>query len=258
MNVKFDVDSHFAKMKRKSIKYRNSVDRAQKLRAQRIKIEHKALNENLAVAEGYATLYKTLCDLCGIYGYILKGSAKLRNMDIGRQPKILNHSWNVIQIEKNWFFVDATMGAGIVDFEKQTYQHHFNDKFFFTPSGKFFLNHYPKDEGWRLLPEKTADDFANLPLFYGEYLKNDFELLEPNNGVLDVKGTDTIRFKLKSPVPIDSLSYQYNFDNQPGKTVVTKENDVYTFSVPLVARRSGYLNLFYNRLAIISFKIGAY
>ena len=256
MNVKFDVDSYFSKKKKKRIKYKNKVDRAQKLRAQRIAIENKALNENLAVAEGYATLFKTLCDLSGIYGYIISGSGKLRTFDIGRLPRMLNHTWNVVQIGKDWYFVDAAMGAGVVDYWEKTYRHHFNDKFFFTPPEKFFLDHFPKEEGWTLLPEKTADDYANLPLFYGEYLKNDFELFEPFSGIIDVKGMDTIRFKLKSPTTLDSLSYQFNYAKEPVKTGVEKANDGYTFSIPLAARRAGYLTLFYKRVAIISFKIG--
>ncbi|NOR74672.1 MAG: transglutaminase, partial [Draconibacterium sp.] len=116
MNVKYDIKDHYSKKKRKKIKYKNKVDRAQKIRKQEINVENKALNKHLAVAEGYSQLYKRLCDLTGVYGYILKGTAKLRTFDIGKKPRMLNHSWNVVQIDKDWFFVDATLGAGTVDY----------------------------------------------------------------------------------------------------------------------------------------------
>ena len=156
--------AQFKKKKKKRLKYKDKIDRAQKLSKQRKKTEYKALYENKAVAEGYAILYKRVCELTGLYGYIIKGTGKLKTYDIGRQPKVQDYSWNVVQIEKNWFFVDAALGAGTVDYIKKTYEHSFNDAYFFMPPETFFLNHYPKDEGW-LFVEKTADDFANLPLF---------------------------------------------------------------------------------------------
>jgi transglutaminase/protease-like cytokinesis protein 3 len=155
MNVKYDIDAHYAKKKRKRVNYKNKVDRAQKLRAQRIRIENKILTKHVALANGYATLYKSVCDLCGIYGYILKGTGKLRTFDIGKQPRILNHSWNVVQIDKKWYFVDATLGAGSVDYIEKTYLHLFNDKYFFTPPEKFFLNHFPKEENWKLVEKNS-------------------------------------------------------------------------------------------------------
>lgn len=258
MNVKYDIKGHYAKKKRKRVKYKDRVDRAQKLRKQRIKIEYKALTQHLALAEGYATLYKTLCDLTGIYGYILKGTGKLRTFDIGKQPRILNHSWNVIQIDKKWFLVDATLGAGTVDYYEKTYQHNFNDQYFFTPPEKFFFNHYPKEEEWTLLLEKTADDFAKQPLFYGEYLKSGIELVDPPEGVLELKGVDSIQFRMTSPLPVENLTYQFSFEKEPGEINIENENDEYFFTIPFPKKRGGYLNLYNNKKAIISYKIGTY
>ncbi|MCK5535601.1 MAG: hypothetical protein KAI79_02175 [Bacteroidales bacterium] len=257
MNVKYDIKAHYSKKKRKKIKYKNKVDRAQKIRKLEINLENKALNKHLAVAEGYSQLYKRLCDLTGVYGYILKGTAKLRTFDIGKQPKILNHSWNVVQIDKEWFFVDATLGAGTVDYMEKTYQHYFNDKYFFTSPEKFFLNHFPKEKGW-LLVEKTADDFAKLPLFIGEYLKADFNLIEPYEGVINIKNIDSIQFKIKSPVPIENMTYQFSYEKELSEVSVEFENGEYTFNIPFIIKRGGYLNLYYKKRAIISYKISSY
>jgi transglutaminase/protease-like cytokinesis protein 3 len=257
MNVKYDVKAHFSKKKKKRIKSKNRVDRAQKIRKYEIQLENKALSKHLAVTEGYTVLFKRLCDLTGVYGYVLKGTAKLRTFDIGKQPRVLNHSWNVVQIDKEWFFVDATLGAGTVDYMEKTYQHFFNDKYFFTPPEKFFLNHFPKEKGW-LFVEKTADDFSKLPLFIGEYLKNDYELIEPYKGVLDLKGKDSIQFIIKSPVPIEKLTYQFSYEKEPSAVGVELKNGEYTFDIPFIVKRRGYLNLFCNKKAFLSYKIGAY
>lgn len=256
-NVKYDIEAHFSKKKKKRIKYKDKVDKAQKERKARIQIENKALSKHLALSEGYATLYKRLCELTGLYGYIIKGTAKLRTYDIDRIPRMQNYLWNVVQIDKEWFFVDATLGAGTVDYLEKTYQPGFNEKYFFTPPEVFFLNHFPKDQGW-LFVEKTPEDFANLPLFTGEYLKNEFELITPNEGVLDLKGQDSIQFRIKSPVAINNLTYQFNHEKEPNEISVEQEKDVYSFDIPFTKRRTGYLTLFYNRKALVSYKIGTY
>jgi transglutaminase/protease-like cytokinesis protein 3 len=256
-NVEFDVKAQFSKKKKKRITYKDKVDLAQKQQKQRIRTENKALVEHKAVAEGYATLYKRLCDLTGIYGYILTGTAKARIFDIGKLPRMQNHSWNVIQIDKEWYFVDATMGAGTVDYTEKTYKTDVNDKYFFTTPELFYLNHFPKEKDW-LLVEKTAEDFAQLPLFYGEYLKNEFELLEPLAGLLDLKGADSIQFRMKSPVSLEDLCYQFNYEKEASELVVSSENDEYTFVVPFTVKRRGYLTLYYKKKAIVSYKVNTY
>lgn len=256
-SVKFDTDTYFSKKKTKRIKYKDKVDRAQKLRKQRIKMETKALTEHLAVPEGYATLYHRLCELCGLYGYKLRGTAKVRTFDIGKIPRMQNHFWNVVQVDKKWYFVDAAMGAGIVDYTEKTYQHSFNEHFFFTPPEVFFLTHFPKEQGW-LKVEKTEEDFAKLPLYYGEYFKSGFELKEPGTGVLDLRGSDSISFILNSPLAVEKLSYQFNYEKEATELPVEKKQDVYSFSVPFVEKRRGYLTLFYDEKAILSYKINSY
>lgn len=255
LNVRFDTKTYFAKKKKsKRLKYKDAVDRANKIRKEEIKLEDRALRENIAVPEGYAQLYKRVCDLTGVYGYILKGTSKVKLSDIGLKPGRLNYSWNVVQIGKDWFFVDASMGAGIVDYTEKKFRPYFNDKYFFTPPDKFFLNHFPKDKEW-LWKKYTAEDFTNLPLFTGEYLRNDFELIEPLDGVLNLGGQDSIQFRIKSPVPVPSLTYQYSFEKESSEIPVVEENDEYVFSVPFTVKRRGFLTLFYKNGAIISYKI---
>lgn len=256
-SVKFDVDTQFSKKKKKRLKYKDKVDRAQKLQKRRIQMEKKALTQHLAVAEGYATLYKRVCELCGIYGYIVKGTGKLRTFDIGKLPRMQNHWWNVVQIDKEWFFVDAAMGAGTVDYTEKTYQNDFNEKYFFTAPEVFFLNHFPKEKGW-LKVEKTDEDFAKLPLFYGEFLKHDFELQEPLIGDLNLQGSDSIKFEINAPQVIENLSYQFNYEKAPSEITLEQDKDTYTFYIPFIVKRRGYFTVFYNKKAILSYKISGY
>ncbi|NQU88123.1 MAG: hypothetical protein HQ541_20435, partial [Mariniphaga sp.] len=146
---------------------------------------------------------------------------------------------------------------GTVDYVEKKYLHIFNDKYFFTPPETFFLQHFPKERDW-LLVEKSADDFANLPMFYGEFLLSGFELGEPLNGVLDLKGMDSIQFKIKSPEPIEKLTYEFSYEKEASEIKPDILEEEYTFKIPFISKRRGYLTLFYKRKAIISYKISSY
>ncbi len=257
MNVKFDLEAHFDREKKKRITYKDGVDKAQKERKERIKLEQKALTEHLALAEGYTTLYKRVCELCGLNVYTIKGTAKLRTFDIGKLPRVQNHSWNVVQIDKEWYFVDVMLGAGTVDYFNKSYQHLFNDAYCFTAREDFFLNHYPKDEGW-LLVEKTAEDFAQLPLYTGTYLKGGFTMQQPLEGVLDLKSQDSIAFEIIMPEVPGQLRYQFNFDKEATAITPEQQGELHTFSVPFEKKRTGYLTLFHNKQALVTYKIGGY
>lgn len=256
-NVKYDIEEHFSKKKKKRISYKDKVDRAQKERQQRIKLENKALSQHLALAKGYATLFKRLCDLTGLYAYIIEGTGKLRTYDIGRLPRMRNHQWNAVQIDKDWFFVDAMMGAGTVDYFEKSYQPYFNDNYFFTHPDTFFLNHYPREEEW-LLTEKKAEDFAELPLIYSACLKNEYEIITPDKGLLELKGKDSIEFRIKSPTPISDLSFKFNYDKEHQEVKIESQNGEYHFSVPFTKRRTGYLTLYRQKRAIVSYRINSY
>ncbi len=256
-NVKYDVKALSKKKKRKRMKYKSRADRAMKLRKQSMKIEDRAISENKAQCKGYSALFKRLCDLTGLYSYIIPGTSKSREFDIGKPPKVSNHAWNAVQIDKKWYLVDATFGAGSVDFREKTFHPDFNDKYFFTPPEKFFLNHYPKEKSW-LLTNKNPEDFANLPLYHGEFLKTGFELDEPNTGIINIKGIDTIQVKIKADCQIDTMSYSFNYEKEPHMAEVKNDNGLCTFDVVFPNKRRGYLTLFHEEKAIVTFKVNTY
>ena len=60
------------------------------------------------------------------------------------------------------------------------FKFYFNDAYFFTNPDRFFLNHYPADEKW-LLVAKSKTDFAPLPVFFGGYFQNNYEIQKASN-----------------------------------------------------------------------------
>ena len=54
------------------------------------------------------------------------------------------------------------------------------------------------------------------------------------------------------------LTYQFSYEKEPNEISVERENDGSTFDIPIAVKKGGYLNLYYKRKAIISYKIGTY
>jgi hypothetical protein len=90
-----------------------------------------------AVCIGYAKLVKEMCRLCNIESCIVDGVTK----SDGRNPDNEEHAWNVVKIQGNWYFLDATWGATDVYSSK---------KYLFTTPSVFRENHLPHDPVWQL------------------------------------------------------------------------------------------------------------
>jgi transglutaminase/protease-like cytokinesis protein 3 len=90
-----------------------------------------------AVCIGYAKLLKEMCRLCHIESHIVDGITKSNGSFLDNDE----HAWNVVKINDNWCFLDATWGAGD-DFSRKKY-------LFSTPS-VFLETHLPHDPMWQL------------------------------------------------------------------------------------------------------------
>lgn len=62
--------------------------------------------------EGYAFMFKLMCNLEGIYctrleGYLLEPGVKVDTATV-----MPNHAWNAVRLDSTWYEVDPTAGAG--------------------------------------------------------------------------------------------------------------------------------------------------
>jgi len=200
-NVKFDdVQSGTA-----AFTYKTEQERVQKEKKYKEEIVVKALKNNKATSRGYTELFEKLSNEVGLECVSIVGFLKASPQDIGKSPVTVNHSWNAIKINGEWKFADATLGAGIMVGPGQ-FKANFNDGYFFTEPDKFFLNHYPNDEKW-LLTQKTKEEFINLPLYYGEYIKADYTITEPSAAVVAIPSNGEIVIKFKDADPYMAVYY---------------------------------------------------
>lgn len=153
----------------------------------------RVLRRRVAVCDGYAKLFKTLCDYAGIESEVILGYAKCY---LERSERFrTNHTWNAVRIDSTWYLLDVTWGSGFV--VANEYVPHMDESYFLTPAKQFISDHYPEDLRWTLLDHApTLKEFQFSPFKYKAYVKYSIKSMIPSNGTIDAFVGDTIHLLL--------------------------------------------------------------
>lgn len=253
-NISYDVKAFLKKKKSYKFTYQTLEEKELKEKELQEKLVRATFKNKKAVCEGYSTLYKYLGDLTGVTCKIVSGDSKTMLSDIGRIPNRSLHAWNVVKIGDIWHLVDATWGAGSVDFSKKKFIKDYRDTYFFAKPDMFFLKHFPENTDW-LLTNKTKTDFAKLPLYHSIFIDLGLDLLQPTNGIITKAPNKKIKFKIKNAKNLTDLSYAFSGAKYATKLITEKKGDYILFEIPTGHKKSGYLTIYYKNEALISFKL---
>ncbi len=141
-----------------------------------------------AVCQGYAQLFKELCQFSNIPCHLVSGYSKGYGYSSQKDFHNSDHAWNAIYINNNWQLVDATWGSGYVNDNKK-YVKKFTAEYFLPKPEHFILKHLPSDPMWQLI---------TCPISINDYKKSDIhisQILQNCNGTFNF--TDTIAAYLK-------------------------------------------------------------
>ena len=255
LNINYDVKSYFSNSNKPvSYSYKTLDEKAAKEKAIEDKTIKTTLRKNIAVCEGYATLYKRISDLCGVKCVIISGASRNSYTRIGKEPKGTDHAWNAIMIDNQWHLLDVTWGAGSVDPSTRKFQKKFTDGYFMTDPDRFFTQHFPEDERW-LLIDRDKKDFASLPYFHDAYLFSKDALVNPTKGQITKLKKGNVEFKLRSHKEITQLYYAFERDKHSTRLDIIREDDFIYFKVPIGNKKSGYLTIYEGSQPLFSFKL---
>lgn len=250
-NIRYDMHAFYMNANNGvAFSYSTPEDKIVKEREFRLKLVKKTLRSGKAVCEGYASLFTYLCAMTGLDGVIIPGTSKSSPEQIGKLPTARDHIWNAVKINGQWKLVDVTWGAGVVMTGTKKYVSYFNDVYFCTDPDKFFLNHFPDDTRW-LLTDRSADEFAQLPFYYPEYLRSDYEI-NAENGIIPFPKNIAVRFNIRNLREGDRVSYMTSRDNTLDQLEVDENNN---FVIYPSAKLAGYLTIFVNEKPLVSYKI---
>ena len=135
------------------------------------------------ICSGYAGLYKKITDNLELTVERIGGYSKGFNFKLTENIEDSEkHEWNAVQIDKEWFFIETTWGAGYSDDDK-IFKKRFTPYFFFTPPIQYVREHLPFDEKWQLLPKSKIVDqktFMTFAPLKSSFFTLGFDTIEPD------------------------------------------------------------------------------
>jgi len=168
------------------------------------------LKTRSTICSGYANLYQQIAEKMGLKSVIVIGFAKGIDYAVGQDQNV-NHAWNAVKIDGNWYLIDATWGAGTIN--NNVFNAQFNPYFFATNPSEFIYSHFPENPKWQLLNTPISrsefDSFANVsPTLF----ENNIELISHKNNQINTD--DRLNITLKAPPNVVAIATLKTEDNQ--------------------------------------------
>jgi hypothetical protein len=231
------------------------------------RVAAKVLKDRQTVCEGYARLFKSLCDYACIRSAIITGYARA-DMNRSETKFRSNHAWNAVYFDSAWHLLDATWASGYITMPSGDFVKHYDSYYFLTPPEQFIRHHYPDDLRWSLLTNPPAmSEFRTTPFrqrSFNKYFIRDFS---PASGIIEAALGDTIRLAIEidpnrfnGSVSPDSLWEEASLPQDPmyayvkPGTIITADNKV-LYDFPVQSESIQWLYVMYNDDAILRYKI---
>jgi transglutaminase/protease-like cytokinesis protein 3 len=222
----------------------------------------RVLRRRIAVCDGYAKLFKTLCDYAGLESEVIVGYGKC---DLEKDVRFrTNHTWNAVKIDSVWRLLDVTWASGYLTFSNE-FVYHMDDSYFLTPPQQFILDHNPEDLKWTLLEKPPAlREFHFSPFKYKSFIKYSITSSFPSKGTIEAAAGDTLRIELnlRDPSKDSLVASDPFFDSalavlSPASVflepVIENNKAVYTYVVQ--PNDVEWIHLIYHRDPVLRFKL---
>jgi len=228
------------------------------------RVAYTVLHNKVALCNGYARLFKTLCDYAGIKSEIITGYART---NLGTRKFKSNHTWNAVYIDSAWYLLDATWASGYISYGFDKFVQEFNEQYFLTPPEQMIRSHYPEDPRWALLPDPPLmAEYKQAPFKPTAFIKYTIKNYQPSSGIVEAAVGDTLVFVLQSSdVKKDrTIAPENNFDSlemsartnwaflQP---LDNKMGATTTYHYVVTSADINYLNLVYNNDVVLRYRL---
>ena len=185
----------------------------------------KVFQSGFANSLQFSKLFEFMCKKHLLRVKHISGFCKskvLPHFKVGTNSNIVNHHWNAIYINSNWYFCDLTFGSGGIKPRGEFKKDYLNPFYFLTPPDTLIETHRPIDDLWQLttkiIPanqfsskkENLLGDFYKQVYDYGiNLVSHDFPIIHFNycNKPLN------IQLGLKE-MAIQANLYFHNFRNK--------------------------------------------
>jgi len=162
------------------------------------RVAENVLVNKVAVCDGYARLFKTLCIYAGIRAEVINGYGKTESYKVHQRFRS-NHSWNAVMIDSVWQLLDVTWASGYITWQGDTYVKQLDEQYFLSPPEQFIREHYPDDLRWSLMEDPPLmPEFRLSPFRQKSFTKYKISSYKPAAGVIEAYLGDTIQVELET------------------------------------------------------------
>lgn len=230
------------------------------------RIATQVLQQRRTFCDGYARLFKSLCDHASIRSEIITGYAR-SDINTAAEKFSSNHSWNAVYYDSAWHLMDVTWASGYSTRSGGDFVKKFDDYYYNTPPEQFIRHHYPDDLRWTLLKDPPPlFEFRYSPFRQRSFIKYDITDYYPSRGIIEARVGDTIHLVLETgnapwsrSVTPDSLwdstvlvyTPDYKFVQPDGPA---RGNRV-SYSFPVDSESVEWLHIMYNNDAVLRYKL---
>ncbi|MCX6316897.1 MAG: hypothetical protein NTW29_06385 [Bacteroidetes bacterium] len=228
------------------------------------------LRNGVAICEGYARLFTTLCDYAGIETKLIAGYARPN----GTKPVSrfgVNHFWNAVNLEGNWYLMDATWASGYVTAGGTEFVREYDPNYFLATPEQFIRDHYPDDIRFTFLPHtQMPQEFYQSPFLQKSYVKYSLTSYFPSKGVIEAALGDTVHLELIASHPerdkrispdmlVDSTIFSQSNSLvflQPARAKPNAATDnILRYILPVNRTDIEWLYLLYNEDMVLRYKV---
>jgi hypothetical protein len=230
------------------------------------RIATQVLQQRRTFCDGYARLFKSLCDHASIRSEIITGYARSDINSMGDKFSS-NHSWNAVYYDSAWHLMDVTWASGYSTRSGGDFVKKFDDYYWNTPPEQFIRHHYPDDLRWALLKNPPPlFEFRYSPFKQRSFIKYDITDYFPSRGIIEARVGDTIHLVLetgnaswsKSVTPDslwDSTVLVYTPDYKYVQPDGPARGNRVSYSFPVNSESVEWLHIMYNNDAVLRYKL---
>ncbi len=145
-------------------------------------IVKETLAKRKGLCQHYAEVLHALAAHLGLESQVIVGYTKQNN-----KIDPINHAWNAVKIDGEWYNLDVTWAAGYI--YKGKYVHTFRDRYFMIPPERFVKTHMPFDPIWQ---------FSENPISHKAFVHHERDTLFSNFSyklaIEDLKNMDELTY----------------------------------------------------------------
>jgi len=228
-------------------------DYKRRLKREDQKTLEEAFSKRKTLCKGYALLFQRICDLLKIENQIIFGYIKNSSNEIGFTPTQKNHAWNAFKVDNEWVFLDITMGSGYS--YRGVWQSKFNDAFFDIQKETIKNTHYAQKSVWReYIGQSSLEEFSALPFYSKAYFKDNFEILNHQEGEIKTRKRKSIFLQIKG-IDFDTKVYYKYGDFGELKSAKTEFDGTFTSINIKSPKDDTTLKFFFDGKEAITYKV---